>query len=294
MPLVILVAFCAAAGPRLAAAGSRDSHRVHPGLVYSEADRRLTLDLFLPEKSVARPVPCVLVIQGGGFLAQDGRKFRPFATHLATHGFAAALIAYRGRPDHRYQDTVADTKAAVRFVRKVATQYSLDPARLGAMGRSAGGTLAALLAVTGGVGELEGQGGNAEFSSRIQAAVALSGVFDFVARFTDERQIRLQPNVKTKLETNGQWVGPPFSPRDEHWLRVSAIHHVDRADPPILFLHCRDDATVPWPQSQDMYERMKAAGLASEIVTYPTGGHGYKGRDEEAMAEMVRFFRRTL
>ena len=289
----MLGALCAASPP-LAAAEGRAAFMVHPGLNYSATDPKLTLDLFLPEKPIARPVPAVLVIQGGGFLAQDGRKFRPFAAYLASHGFAAALIAYRGRPDHHYLDTVADTKAAVRFVRKIAAEYAIDPNRLGAMGRSAGGTLAALLAVTGGVSELEGRGGNPEFSSRIQAAVALSGVFDFVARFTDERQISLQPNVKSKLETNGQWVGPPFSPRDEQWLRASAINHVDAKDPPVLFLHCKDDTTVPWRQSQDMFEKMQAAGIASAVIYYPTGGHGYKGHDEDAMAEMVRFFRQTL
>ena len=91
------------------------------------------------------------------------------------------------------------------------------------MGRSAGGTLTALLAVTGDDEELEGNAGHPEFSSRIQAAVAIAGVFDFVARFTDERHIALQPNVDKKLVSNGEWIGPPFSPDNEHWLRASAI-----------------------------------------------------------------------
>ena len=289
-----ILAGVGAAAPARPTAQKGEPFTVHPGLVYSAVDRKLALDLYLPEPSFARPVPAVLVIQGGGFLAQDGRKFRPFAAYLARHGFAAALIAYRGRPDHRYQDTVADTKAAIRFVRKVAAQYAIDPNRIGAMGRSAGGTLAALLAVTGGESAWEGQGGHPEFSSRIQAAVAISGVFDFVARFTEERQIALQPAVKAKAETNGQWLGSPFSSRDEHWLRASAVNHVDRGDPPVLFLHCQDDATVPWLQSQAMVEKMQATGIKSEVVYYPTGGHGYKGRDAEAMAEMVRFFRQAL
>ena len=65
---------------------------VHEDLVYSKSDKTLTLDLFVP-KTVEGSIPCVMVIQGGGFIAQDGQKFKPFAVYLAEHGFAAALIA---------------------------------------------------------------------------------------------------------------------------------------------------------------------------------------------------------
>lgn len=270
---------------------------VHKGLVYSRPDSRadepLKLDLFLPSDS-ARPLPCVVVIQGGGFRSQDGQRFRPFAVYLAKRGFAAALIAYRGIPGHPYRDTLADVKAAVRFIRSVSGQYNLDPDRIGAVGRSAGGTLAALLAVTGDEKDLEGDGGHAEYSSRIQAAVAYAGVFDFVARFTDPRQIDLQPRLETKKQTNGQWIGAPFSPENEHWLRASAVNHVDKNDPPILLVHCKDDATVPWPQSRDMHAKLTQAGVAAEVMYYETGGHGFQNLKKESQAAMVLFFRKNL
>jgi acetyl esterase/lipase len=270
-----------------------DRFTVRKGLLYCEADRELHLDLFLPKETDC-PVPCVIIIQGGGFRAQNGQRFRPFAEYLAEHGMAAALIAYRGRPDHQYRDTLADVKAAVRFVRKVGGQHNIAVDRIGAMGRSAGGTLAALLAVTGGMREFEGAGGHSESSSRIQAAVAYAGVFDFVARFTDHKQITLQPRHKTKMATNGEWIGATFSPDDPDWLAASAVRHVDKDDPPVLFLHCKNDATVPWMQSRDMCARMREAGVASRAKYYETGGHGFKDLGEEPMAEMVRFFRETL
>ena len=162
------------------------------------------------------------------------------------------------------------------------------------MGRSAGGTLAALLAVTGNEHELEGDGGHPKYSSLIQSAVAVSGVFDFIAWFTDKRHIALQPKVDTKVLQNGEWVGPAFSPNNKHWLRASAINHVDKDDPVIMFLHCEDDSTVPWLQSEEMNEKMKAIGIGSSTVFYETGGHGYKGLGDKPMAEMVRFFKKTL
>ncbi len=266
---------------------------VHEGLAFSDAAPKLRLDLYLPSEA-RKPAACVIVIQGGGFMAQDGKRFRPFAVYLAEHGFAAALISYRGRPNDHYRDTVADVKSAVRFVRRTSSRYNLDPNRLGAMGRSAGGTLAALLAVTDDKEDRKDADGTSEPSSRVHAAVAFAGVFDFVSRFTDQNQRALQPRLETKMKTNGDWVGTPFSPTNQDWLNASAIQHVDEHDPPMLFIHCKDDATVPWQQSRDMCEKMREAGVSSACKLYETGGHGFRGLGEKPMAEMVRFFEKTL
>ncbi len=278
----------------VAVSSARGAIKVLEELEYSAAGGvGLTLDLFLPEASVD-PHPCVVVIQGGGFRAQDGQRFRWMAEYLAERGFAAALIAYRGTPEHEYLDTIADTKAAVRYIRRMSGLHGIDPDRIGATGSSAGATLATILAVTGDDPEFEGRGGHPEYSSRIQAAVAYSGVFDFVSRFTVESQIALQPNIETKLVSNGKWVGERFSPESDAWRKASAINHVDRDDPPVLFIHCKDDATVPWLQSQLMGEKMREKGAESAFLYYETGGHGYKGVGEERLAAMVAFFRERL
>ena len=239
-------------------------------------------------------MPCIIVIEGGGFAARDGQRFANFARYLANRGYAAALIAYRGRPEHKYRDTVADTKAAVRFVRSVSDQYNIDSNRFGAMGRSAGGTLTALLALTGGDSKLEGNGGNVGQSSRIQSAVAMAGVFDFVARFNSKAQLDLQKQHATKLKTNGQWIGPPFAADNADWLQASAVNHIDQDDPPILFLCCKNDAIVPWLQSQEMHDAMKASGAKSEIKIYNDGGHSFRGLKDLPMEDTVKYFDKTL
>ena len=263
-----------------------DDFTVVKGLHFSETAASLTLDLYLPKTSVD-PSPCVIVIQGGGFRPQNGQRFKPFAEHLAKHGFAAALISYRGSPQHRYRDTLADVKASVRFIREVADKYRVDSERIGATGRSAGGTLAALLAVTG-------KDDDDDPDARIRAAVCFAGVFDFVSRFTKQEQLQLQPNFKKKLKTNGEWIGPAFSPEDPEWLAASAITHVDPSDPPILFLHSRDDSTVPWIQSREMHRAMADAGIAAEIRVYETGGHSVSPKDRNSLDDMVEFFRTRL
>jgi len=258
--------------------------QIHKGLSFSAETPDLTLDLYRPTEG--EQVPCVIVIQGGGFRPQNGQRFKPFAEHLAKNGFAAALISYRGSPEHDYHETMADVQATVRFVRAQSARYDIDPQRIGATGRSAGGTLAALLAVSD-LGRKPGD-------KPIQGAVCFAGVYDFVGRFTSEEQRALQPRVDTKIQTNGAWIAKPFAETSEAWLEASAITHVDAEDPPILFLHSKNDSTVPWPQARDMHDAMTEAGVKAELTIYPDGGHGVKPKDANSMDDMVAFFRKVL
>jgi len=257
---------------------------VEKAIPFNEAAPKLTLDLYRPAAS-SGPPPCIIVIQGGGFLPQNGQRFKPFAEHLAKHGFAAALISYRGSPKHQHRDTLNDVRASVRHLRQHAQKFGIDPERIGATGRSAGGTLAALLAVNE---------GPADAPLRIQAAVCFAGVFDFVTRFTDKEQLALQPGYEKKIKTNGAWIGTPFAADDKEWLAASATSHIDAKDAPTLFLHAKNDAVVPWMQSRDMHRAMLKAGIASEIHLYDTGGHGVRPKDHQPLDEMIAFFKKQL
>lgn len=290
--IALIVSGCVLAAAGVEPSEAAPGTTVHEGIVYSAEDPTLTMDLYLPRLTGTR-VPCVMVIQGGGFSAQDGKRFRPFAEYLDENGFAAVTFAYRGRPQQTYKDTMADVRAAVRYVRSVSGEYGIDPDRIGAMGRSAGATLAVLLAVTD---DTEAGSGDGPLpSSRIQAAVGFAGVYDFVARFTDSEQIALQPRHETKTETNSEWIGEDFSAESTAWRDVSAINHVDTADPPVLLIHCKDDTTVPWPQSQQMYTKLRDAGVNAEIEIYESGGHGCQPKGGgDPMERMVEFFKRIL
>ena len=266
---------------------SRSQCVLHEGLSYSSADPLLKLALFLPP-ATARTVPGVMVIAGGGFLAQDGQRFRHFAVSLVVNGFAAALIAYRGRPHRTCRETISDAKAAVRFVRSISGEYGIDPDRIAAVGRSAGGALAVLLAVTGGMGEFEGDGGHPAASSRVQAAAAIAGVYDFVARFETQEQVLAQPEVDRKLKSNAEWIGAPFSTTDESWLRASAINHITSTVPPILLIHSKDDPLVPWMQSRDMHAALREAGAEAEIELSESGGHVGPANSKELVLAFLR------
>ncbi len=265
------------------------------------ADQPLRLDLYLPPAAATtRPVPCVLVIAGGGFAAQTRDRFGFVAAYLAAHGFAAASLDYRGAPEVRWLETVRDTKAAVRWLRAHAADHGFDPARIAALGQSAGGHLAAFLAVTGDRPDFEpvAPAATPVASTRIQAAVALAGVFDFVSRLRDGGQQSHQPKMlETKRRTNAAWIGEPFSPDLPVWRQASPLTHVAPGTPPLLLLHCRGDATVPFAQSEQMAAALRPVSPRSRLVLYDGGGHNLiraAGIAPRAWEEIVAFLRTEL
>src|SRR5262249_32279005 len=100
------------------------------------------------------------------------------ALGLLSKGYAVASINYRLSQHAVYPAQIEDCKAAVRFLRANAKKYNLDPDHFGVWGASAGGHLVALLGTTGGGKELEGDGGNKEVSSKVQAVVNWFGPTD--------------------------------------------------------------------------------------------------------------------
>jgi pectinesterase len=268
---------------------------VYRGLEYARyGEEALQLDLYVPA-DVHDEVPCIVAIAGGGFRPASKERFARPAARLAREGFAAACIEYRGAPRDPFPAAVYDTKAAVRFIRAHANRYGIDGGRIGAFGQSAGGHLAVMLGVTGGVGELEGDGGNPGVSSRIQAAVSFAGVFNFISRLKEGGHQKA--NLETKRETNGLWVGEPFSPTSDRWREASPYFYVSEDDPPVLFVHCKPDNVVPYEQSKEMYEAMKSLSMGHRFVLYDDGGHNVRGHPAigpGAWGEAVAFFRQNL
>jgi len=248
--------------------------RVETNIVYAKyGTRELMLDMYLPKVKSALPVPCIIVIHGGGWRSGDKQRFARHAAYLADKGFAAACIGYRLLPEVKIPDCVQDCKAAVRWVRANATRYHINPDRLGTIGGSAGGHLVAMLGASYKAGKLEGNGGNTGVSSRVQAVVAMAAVTDFAA-------------FGSKLEMD----------KDTAAL-VSPVTYVDKDSAPLLLLHGDGDKLVPLKQSEILLAKYKEAGAPAEMFTFKGAGHGFWNPDPtftETMDRAVAFFREKL
>ncbi len=100
---------------------------------------------------------------------------------MAQQGYVSATIGYRLAPKHKFPAQVNDVKCAIRFLRAHADEYGIDPNRIGACGFSAGAHLAMMLGVVQKKDNLEGDGGNPDQSSAVQAVVSYFGPTDLTA-----------------------------------------------------------------------------------------------------------------
>jgi acetyl esterase/lipase len=238
---------------------------------------RHKLDLYLPKSE--KPLPVVVWIHGGAWLQGDKRN--PPAMFLLEKGYAVASINYRLSQHAVFPAQIEDCKAAIRFLRANAKKYNLDGDRIGVWGSSAGGHLVALLGTTGDVEELEGKGGNADQSSRVQAVVDFFGPTDFAAMGGSHDKA---DSPESKL------VGGAVPQSKEKVAKANPIAYVTKNDPPFLILHGDKDTAVPFNQSELLHEALKKAGVDSTFVPMKGSGHGGPAFQNAETKTMVQDF----
>ena len=257
----------------------------HSGLTYAApvGFRPLQMDVWVPP--AATPSPLVVWIHGGAWMGGDRRylpeTLRPgqlFDALLAA-GLAVATIDYRHALEAAFPAQLHDAKAAVRYLRAHADVLGVDAARVGVAGESAGGHLAALLALTASRADLEGSQGVTGPSSAVDVVVDWYGVSDLstMPRTTPP------PHVAEKLP-------PEFAtPPQDFLLRgadaatradASPITHVTAQAPPFLLLHGTTDWLVPYAQSEQLHAALTSAGVESRLVPVEGAEHIFTGCDD--------------
>jgi acetyl esterase/lipase len=277
--------------------------KVSKNLEYANArGKPLLLDVFVPEDAKEK-LPLIVWIHGGGW--SSGNKENCPALLFLKKGYAVASINYRLSQEAVFPAQIQDCKAAVRFLRAKAPEYNVDPERIGVWGGSAGGHLVALLGVTDGVMELEGDGGNPGVSSRVQAVCDFFGPTDFIV--IKEAKMSGDPKAEQKLkdfrlaDDNNvvtKLLGGPVEQKKELAEQASPIHYLknvtaDRKNfPPFLIMHGDEDPIVPVEQSITFHDALKTAGLDSSLRVYKGAKHGGLGGD--SMKVVGDFFNKNL
>lgn len=239
----------------------------------------LTLDASIPEGK--GPFPSVIVVHGGGWENGTKRSYdKPLLPVLTDAKFAWFTINYRLAPKYQYPAAVEDVEAAVRWVKKHAREYKVDPKRIALMGESAGGHLVAMVGV------------RPTKETKVAAVVDFYGPHDLLKRESERGEVgknlrqflgidRLDDAGKAKLK------------------EASPITYVKKGLPPFLFIHGTKDAAVPYEQSPLMCDKLKAAGNRCEVFTVEGAPHGIGGweKNPEWQAykkKMVEWLRANL
>ncbi len=179
---VVLLASFAPTARAQAQPGKPAAIEVERGLVYGKGNgTELRLDLAHPGNG-SGPFPALVCLHGGGWKQGNRADLEKTIEALAGHGYVAVTVSYRLSPQAKFPAQIEDCKAAVRWLRANAAKYHINPDRIGALGFSAGAHLACLLGTTDPRDGLEGAGGNAAQSSRVQAVVSFFGPTDFTTK----------------------------------------------------------------------------------------------------------------
>ena len=278
-----------------------------PGLVYQEPAgyRPLTLDLYLPAETVEPPdegFPLVVYIHGGGWRGGDTRRSGAFVdfpgvlASLAARGYVVASIEYRLSGEAVFPAAIQDVKAAIRWLRSQAATYGIDPKRAITWGVSAGGHLAALAAASCNAKALQPAQtmksgapdtradtvASSNASDCVQAGVSWYGVFDIS---TIAAQARKEKALSRDVADAPEWrLLGCFASRCKKGRIASAspVTYVEASDPPMLLVVGDRDTTVPYHQTLEMAEKLRAAGVPYELMVLPGIDHDLLGKTPEA------------
>lgn len=241
-----------------------------PGLVYaSYGQRELQLDLFRP-KNATQPLPAIICIHGGGWFKGDRSSMTNLAQALAAKGYMTATISYRLSGEAKFPAAIQDCKAAVRFLRAKSAKFGIQPDSIGVTGLSAGGHLAALLATSGGVKELEGGGGHEDQSSTVQACVAMDAQSDLESpRIGELSAAPNNPHYRPFL-------GDSQAKLPQLYALASPRHHLDKADPPLLFM--AGELDDPSTHADETRLDLEKLGIPTGLPLLPQAPHAFLGR----------------
>ncbi len=202
-------------------------------IVYADVSgRKLHLDVFYPSNSDNKNFPGVVLIHGGGWRSGDRQLVIPMAQRLAAKGYVTIAVEYRLSTDALYPAAVYDIKASIRWMRVNASKYKINSKKLAIYGCSAGGHLAALIGTTNGQKKFEGDEGNLNFSSDVQAIIDVDGVVDFYGKGSEELYKKSGKPSAAHL-----WFGASPKENPEVWKDAGPINHVSKTTPPILFIN---------------------------------------------------------
>ena len=260
---------------------------------YGEAGgSSLKLDARIPQGR--GPFAAAIIVHGGAWVTGDRRSsveplFQPLSdARIATFSISYRL-AKRGPDGFKMPNSIAqmlamgtqidDVRQAVAYVKSHADEYHVDPARIALIGESAGAQLASMAALRPGPG-----GG-------VRAVVELYGPNDLVKLIQSSAWIpdSIREAFKGSMFENALFAAlRDFSP----------VYWVSKESPPFLLIHGTADTLVPFAQSQELRDKLRAAGVHCELYPVNGGNHGLKWWEAEGLTDykehMVRWLKHEL
>ncbi len=249
-------------------------HELKAGIHYATHDGvAITGDLYLPK--APGEFPAVVAVHGGGWQQGSSLFHRSWGAYLAQHGIALFSVNYRLIKDGRkaYPEAVHDVRAAVQYLRSQGGQYHIDPERIGITGDSAGGHLAALVALAGDKAPFAGAYPDSPFSKiscSVKACLGVYGVYDMAAQWRHDLLNRPGDNIAQKF------LGASLVDDSAIYFESSPVSYATRDKNKTAFLLAwgtEDDTVNPETQSKAFLLALKQAGYFARPMVLQGAPH---------------------
>jgi len=208
---------------------------------FSDRGQTPALRLDVYEPTGPRPKgslrPAIVQIHGGGWVIGDKREQGiPLLNHLAHHGWVGFNVNYRLSPRVRAPEHLVDCKRAIAWIRAHADEYRIDPDFICVTGGSAGGHLAAMVALT--AGDPQYQPGFESADTSVQAAVPFYGLYDFADTSL------LTPGFR-EMFAERMLFGSTYAADPTPFESYSPMHRIRPDAPPMMMVHGTRDILIP-------------------------------------------------
>lgn len=230
------------------------------------------IDIYLPDEGEG-PFPLVLHIHGGGFAFGDKRDdhMNAYLTGIK-EGFAVGSVEYRLSGEAKFPAAVLDCREAIRFLKENAADYKIDPERIGVIGGSAGGNLAAMLAmnVPNGAFYQEDVTSIRKSQPSVKTAVCQFGPMHFsTMRQQAEENGLSEVSPEPDKMPEAAYLGVPITLEHEELIqKANPAVYASPAMCPILVQHGTMDHLVPFAQSREFVDTVRSKISDPAKVTY--------------------------
>jgi acetyl esterase/lipase len=250
---------------------------IRADVVYGHKDgMALVYDVLQPDDANGAAV--VYMVSGGWFSrwAPPEQRVRQFADLLEA-GFTVIPVHHGSSPRYHVPDAYADVSRAIRHIRLHADDYGIDAARIGVTGGSAGGHLSLMLGLNSDTGMADAEDPVLRSGNGVAAVVAY------------------YPPVDLRPLAGPSERFPALNFPPDEAAAISPILHVDPEDPPTLLIHGDADELVGISNSEIIFAEFQKHNVASDFITIPGAGHGFRGDDaDRAAAARLAWFNRYL
>ncbi|WP_211352637.1 alpha/beta hydrolase [Luteibacter pinisoli] len=206
----------------------------------------------------------VIIAPGGSYRGLAGDlEGREVADWFASRGVVAFVFRYRLGERYPLPVPLMDAQRAVQVVRAHAADYGIDPRKVGFMGFSAGGHLAATLETQAGV--VAGGADDAIGRTDPRPDFVVLGYPAF-SMFDSDQRSALAYCVTLKV--------PPSTCTPAYLERYQPVRHVTANTPPTFIFHTAEDETIPVEGSVAYFQALKRAGVPAELHVFEKGPHG--------------------